>query len=345
MNRDTLNSIFFFVFVAAIGIVSLIVLRPLLTYLIAAAMLVFVTYPLYEAVERRTGRPRLSSALVVFALIVAVITPSAIVTSTAINESGQVVSAVMSTGIDGFFDIGRAEAFLEEATGRPLSLEERVDGWLREIGQGFTERLTELVEAVTSFIVGVFVMVFAMFYLYRDGPAAVSMTRDILPMDEGRKDAMFQEVRTVTWAMVAGHLFTSIVQGAVGAVGFFLFGVGNAAFWGFVMIILALIPVIGPLLLYIPAAAVMLLNGETVQGTGLLVYGVVVVSMVDNLVRPLLVEKRAHVHPVITLVGVLGGLSVFGIMGLFIGPVILAVFMGTLRTYLREREGAPVREA
>ncbi len=166
------------------------------------------------------------------------------------------------------------------------------------------------------------------------------MTHSLLPMDERRKDAMFHEIQAVTWAMVAGHLLTSIIQGAVGAVGFFLFGIGNAAFWGFIMIILALIPMVGPVLLYIPAGVVLFLNGNQIQGIGLIVYGLVVVSLVDNLVRPLLVEQRAHVHPILTLVGVLGGLSAFGIMGLFIGPLILAVFVGTLRTYLKERTGA-----
>lgn len=335
MNRDTLNAIFFFVFVVAIGLVSLMVVQPLLSYLIAAIMLVFITYPMYEEVEGRTGHPRLSSMLIVILLIVAVIVPSVIVTMVAFNEAGDVTRTIVSSGFE-VVKLQEVEGYVQDLTGRQVDLEQPFEESLRDITRGLTESLAGLLEAVTNFVIGVFVMVFTMYYLYIDGPSIVSSIREMLPLQEERRSLLFKEVEEVTWGVVVGHLLTSVIQGTVGAIGFYLFGISNAAFWGFIMIILALIPMIGPILLYLPAGAILFLGGDTVPGIGLVVYGAVVVSFVDNFVRPFFVERRAHIHPVLTLIGVLGGLGVFGLMGLFIGPLILAVFVATLRTYSRE---------
>jgi len=337
LNRDTLNAIFFFVFVVAIGLVSLMVIQPLLSYLIAAVMLVFVTYPVYERLDRYVQRPWLSSALVVLILSFSVIFPAAYLTNVAINESSQVTKAIVTSGID-FLDVQQVEEYVEQVLGQRVDIEQRVEAALQDLGRGLTTQIAALLEAVTNFLIGVFVMIFVMFYLYREGPTILETLRNILPMEESRKDLLFDQVRTVTWAVIVGHLLTSIIQGLVGAIGFFLFGIQNATFWGFVMVILALIPMVGPILLYIPAAAVLFLQGDPVMGAGLVVYALIFVSLVDNFVRPFLVEKQGHIHPALTLVGVLGGLSAFGIMGMFIGPLILAVFVATLKTYEKDEK-------
>lgn len=335
MKRETVNNIFFVALVLTVGAISLLVVRSLLSYLVAAVMLVFVTYPVYRAVNGYLGHPWISSALVVTGLSVAVIVPAALIAVMVLDQSIAVFNQVRGEGLS-TLDLAMLEAEVEALTGIQLNIHERVSMALGDIGRTLTSRVTEIIGAVANFVVGIFVMVFVMFYLYRDGPAVVTGLREMMPLQQSRKDVLFREVRTVTWAVLAGHILTSLIQGVVGGVGFWLFGVENAAFWGFIMIILALVPIIGPFALYLPAGALIALGGDLGRGAAIVAYGLVVVSLVDNLVRPFLVEQRARVHPILTLVGVLGGLAALGIMGLFIGPLILALLVATLRTYLHE---------
>lgn len=335
MRREIVNNIFFVALVLVVGVISLLIVRSLLSYLAAAVMLVFVTYPVYRAVNSYLGHPWISSALVVTGLIVAVIVPAAVIAIMVLDQSIAVFNQVRGEGLSSL-DLAILEAEVEALTGIQLNIHERLSTALGDIGRNLTSRVTEIVGAVANFVIGIFVMVFVMFYLYRDGPAVATGIKEMMPLQPSRKDILFREVRKVTWAVLAGHVLTSLIQGVVGGIGFWIFGIENAAFWGFIMIILALIPLIGPFALYLPAAALIVIDGDLGRGVALLAYGLVVVSLIDNLVRPYLVEQRAKVHPVLTLVGVLGGLTALGIMGLFIGPLILALLVATLRTYLHE---------
>lgn len=341
VNRETIHSAFFFALVLTIGAISFQVVRSLLSYLIAASMLVFVTYPVYVAINRRLDHPLISSGIVVTSIIVAVIVPFAIISFMVLTQSLDIIGDLRGGGLSEF-RIEQLEADIEALTGVTLDISDRISDALSDVGRNLTSRVTGIIGAVANFVIGVFVMVFAMFYLYKDGPRVVRGIREMMPIPESRKAILFDEVQKVTWAVLVGHILTSIIQGVVGGIGFYIFGISNAAFWGAIMIVLALVPMIGPFVLYLPAGILLALRGELGRGVALVAYGLVVVSMIDNLVRPFLVEQRAKVHPVLTLIGVLGGLAALGILGLFIGPLVLALFVATLRTYLVEQRSEAV---
>lgn len=337
MNREDKEALFFSLIVLAVGLASVAVLRPVWTFLVAAVLLVFVTYPLYRRIDGVLGRPWLSSGILVTVLLIAVIVPVGVLSGEAVNQSGRVVESLTTVGVERI-DLEKVETRVEGVLGREVDIEGRIQESVEEFGRHFTAGLTRVFEAVANFLIGILVMIFTMFYLYREGPLLVDRSREVLPVSEERKELLFGELEDVIWAMVVGHLLTSIVQGAVGGVGFYIFGIGNAAFWGLVMVILAIIPLLGPYVLYLAAAAVIALQGDLVRAAGLAFYGIVLVSLVDNFIRPYFVEHRGDVHPVITFVGVIGGISAFGIMGIFIGPVVLALLVATLRASAGARD-------
>jgi predicted PurR-regulated permease PerM len=148
----------------------------------------------------------------------------------------------------------------------------------------------------------------------------------------------------ITSATIYGQIMLSLVQGALGGLGFLIFGVSSPILWGLVMAIFAFLPVIGTAFIWVPAGLILLVNGLLShsnsllwRGIGLLLYGALIVSTVDNLLRPRIVGRKAHMHPVLVLLGVLGGLQAFGFLGFVIGPLILALLMTFVRIYEREK--------
>jgi predicted PurR-regulated permease PerM len=182
-----------------------------------------------------------------------------------------------------------------------------------------------------------------MFYGFREGQGFIVYLKELLPLDGELKDSLFYELRTITQAVLYGQVLAAIIQGALGTLGLLIFGVPNWLFWGAIMIITALLPVLGTGLIWAPAAVGLILNDEITNGVLLLVYGATIVMNIDNFIRPKLVSTRTKVHPVLILIGVLGGLSVFGFIGMLVGPLILAMLVALIKFY--EQHYMPRRKA
>ena len=140
-------------------------------------------------------------------------------------------------------------------------------------------------------------------------------------------------VVVLTQAVLYGQVMTAVIQGALGGIALFIFGVPNWIFWGAIMIIMAFLPVLGTPLIWVPAAVGLILDGEMARGVGLLIFGATIVMNIDNFIRPRLVSGRTKVHPVLILIGVLGGLKIFGFIGMLIGPLVLALLMALIKFY------------
>jgi len=170
-----------------------------------------------------------------------------------------------------------------------------------------------------------------MYYAFRDGENFLGHVKEILPLEPILKEKLFMEVRTVTQGVLYGQVMTAVIQGSVATLGLVIFGVGNWVFWGALMLILAFLPVFGTPLIWVPAAVDKILSGETFEGIGLLLYGILIVTNIDNLVRPKLFSERSKVHPVLVMVGVLGGLKMVDFSGMLVGPLILALLIALIQ--------------
>jgi predicted PurR-regulated permease PerM len=168
--------------------------------------------------------------------------------------------------------------------------------------------------------------------------------KKIMPLKLHHQKQVFQQLDETTYAIIYGSLLIAAVQGAAGALGFFIFGVSSPVAWGVMMAIFALLPFIGTAIIWLPVTAVMIVQGLstnspniTLKGIGLLLYCAIIVSSMDNVLKPHIIGKKARIHPVLVLLGVLGGLAFFGFVGFIIGPLILAVFMTFLDIYEKEK--------
>ncbi|NMC74521.1 MAG: AI-2E family transporter [Geobacteraceae bacterium] len=192
-------------------------------------------------------------------------------------------------------------------------------------------------------------MIITLFFIYRDGEAFLARVLSVLPLDEDDTGMLRHTVKRVLSAVVYGIFLTCLVQGFLGGVGFWFCGLPSPVVFGGLMAVAALIPVVGTALIWFPGALYLFLQGEVLKGVFLMVWGALVVGMIDNLIRPVFISGKAHLPILVIAVGVLGGVFSFGPLGVVAGPIILAVFLAFFDIYSRRvfpgETGSPAEEA
>jgi predicted PurR-regulated permease PerM len=188
----------------------------------------------------------------------------------------------------------------------------------------------------TGMALDVFLMSVSMYYFFIDGRRLYAEAARLLPLEKRYLDAFAKEFKDVALAIVYGNSVTALIQGAVGLVGLWLAGVPHPLVWALAMAVVALVPVGGTALVWAPLGVVLMLTGKLPEGIFLLAWGALVVGTVDNLVRPRLCGSRMALHPLLVFLSMFGGLAVFGMMGLLVGPLIASLFMAMVRIYRRD---------
>ena len=326
---------FLFALVVVSGVVSLLVVRPFLQFVVGSVLVAYVLYPLNRRLEPYLGA-RVAPLAVMAGAVVVVFAPVAYITVVLFRDLRE-----LSRGESGL-ETGEIEETIAEETGREIN----VTSSASTIGEELTNILFGDIAALVSFglrlSIGFALMLFVVYYLVRDGDRLVGWMIDVVPMADSVCSRLFRQIDATTRGVVVGHLFVAVLQGVVGGVGLLLAGIPNAVFWTFVMTVLALLPLIGASLVWAPAAGYLFVVGNTQPAIALFLYGLVVVSLVDNYARPIVIDREAEINPAVILVGVFGGTYAIGMTGLFVGPIVLAVFVTTVEAFDDEYGDTPV---
>ena len=196
-------------------------------------------------------------------------------------------------------------------------------------------RAGAVVANLLATIGSVFAMLFALFIMLRDSDVFARELREVLPLPRDERERLLHDIRDLVIASVGAGIAVAAAQGAIGGVAFYLLGLGAPVVWGVVMGFSSLIPVVGAALIWVPAALWLLLSGEVGRGVIMLLVGALGISMVDNILRPLLLAGRTSVNGLVVFFGLLGGVAVFGFVGLVLGPIILVVTGRLLKLFAR----------
>lgn len=308
-----------------IAIFAVIILKPFLSFIVLAGILSYALFPLYTFFRERLRKPNLASALLIVLTLLVMVLPTIFL----VTELVQQVSGAI-TGFN-FAKLDPITSHVERITGHRI--QEMFDAGLEQIRKSMLAIAPNVLGSIGELFLGLFIMFFVMYYGFRDGENFVQRIRHLLPLEPSLKDSLFYELRTITQAVLYGQMMTALIQGALGMIGLLIFGVSNWLFWGAIMMVTAFIPFLGTPIVWVPAAASLILGGNTARGIGLLIYSGILVMNIDNFLRPKLMSGRTQVHPVLILIGVLGGLKVFGFVGLLVGPLILALLVAFVRFY------------
>lgn len=312
--------------VILLGVGVAIALAPFLTGLIGAPILYVLFAPLYQFLVRWL-RPSLAALVVVLVGIMVLVIPVVwIVVLTANETPGMIASVLQSPFLErvkevrvGRFEVGPE---LEQAGAQIL--------------QWIGANAFNLLGGVTRTAFNLIFAFFGLYFLVQRPDAAWQAVRPYIPFSEENTHRLQERFRAVTYSTLIGTGLAAAAQGLLMALGFMLVGIPNAWFWGVVTVILAILPVVGSGLVYLPGMASLVMAGRPGAAVVLGLWGFVVVANVDNVIRPLIYRRYAQIHPLLTLIGAIAGVRYFGLLGLLLGPLALSYLFELLRMYTEE---------
>ncbi|MBF6988003.1 AI-2E family transporter [Cupriavidus sp. IK-TO18] len=337
MDNPMRNLKGFYILLVAVTIAFIWILLPFFSAILWGTILAILFHPMQRRLTVRFGnRENLAALTTLLVCVLLAIVPVFLMIATLAQEVAHAYNQIKT----GQWDFG--QYFRTAVQALPAS----VENWLNEIGladiAGLQSKLTEgaarisqfmAAQAVTigqntlQFAVGIGIMLYLVFFLLRDGTVISHRIREAIPLNDAHTRRLVGRFTTVVRATVKGNVVVAAVQGILGGVAFLLLGINGVLLWGTLMAFLSLLPAIGAALVWGPAAVYFLLAGPAWKGIALIAIGTLVIGAVDNLLRPVLVGKDTKLPDWVVLISTLGGMSVFGINGFVIGPLIAALFI------------------
>ncbi len=296
-----------------------------------ATVLAILFYPAYQRLYVYTKeRAALASLLTIGFILIVVLVPLFILGSLVVKETVALYTQFAQ-------DDGASSILLIQAQQLLVPLEQfgvdvpTIQNEVLTFAKSFSTQAgnyaLEAGRATLQTVIATLLMLYILFFTLRDGKAIILRVQQALPLGNVKEEMLFRRFTAIVRAMFKGTFIIALIQGVLGGILFALVGVQGAALWAFVMGIFALIPAVGPAIVWLPVGLLLLFSGSVWQGVAVLAFGTIVISLVDNLLRPFLVAKDTEMPDVLILLSVLGGLTLFGIAGLIIGPVITAFFL------------------
>jgi predicted PurR-regulated permease PerM len=339
MDRSLFTTLLAYTFALMLMYLLYFILSPFLGTLVWAGAIGIITLPLHEKLLIRCkGREITAAALMTGTVVLAVILPLVGLIFTLSREAALAYQYLenattndSSLALGSILNHPAVIPWLERIKPLTSSLSLDLDAMLLPaVKKGLAAMLnysTGIVKNFFEFLFKLILMVITLFFFYKDGATFLERFWLVVAIREGLKAAIIDTVKRVLGAVMYGIVLTCLVQGTLGGLGFWVAGLPSPILFGALMAVCALIPLIGTALIWLPGALYLLMHGQTVHALLLAAWGVVVVSGIDNIIRPLFISGIAKLHILVIMLGVLGGILAFGITGVVAGPVVLALFL------------------
>ena len=348
LNSPSLQSKALLGLVLVVTVLFAVVLSPMSGAISWAMFMAIVFSSLQErSVQALHGKRGWAALATLLVIVVSVLLPLALLTVSVTHEASAFYQRFKSG------DIQLAEYFQRMVGALP----EWLRGWLVRFGvddlaavqrkmadalgrssDAVTQRVFQIGQGTLDFVVSFFVMLYLLYFFLRDGKSLAAETAKAMPLAPDHTRRILEQFATVVRATVKGNVVVALVQGALGWLAFWFLDITGALLWGAVMAILSLLPAVGAALVWGPVALYLLTTGSLAGGIGLIVWGVLVIGLVDNVLRPILVGKETRLPDWLVLIATLGGLAVFGLNGFVIGPAIAAVFIVVWEIFAEARQ-------
>lgn len=331
MNR-IVEYVFFFGLMGVVAFLVWEMLQPFVSALALAAIIVTVSYPLYEKIRLKVPKRNETAAALVATVVVFLIVfaPLLFISSALVNEAVSVYRIVGSEQIGFENSLNDFEKAVQEYV---PSFELNISEYLAQIAQFLANNLGAIFAGTASTLFLFFVALIGSFYLFRDGKEFTRKLILISPLPDDQDDVILERMARSLRSVLTGTLFIALIQGTLTAIGLSIFGFERAILWGSLAAFGALIPSIGTSIVLIPSILFLIFTGAYFNAVGLAVWGMLAVGLIDNLLGPYLMSRGNSMHPFIILLAVLGGIAFFGPIGFVVGPVVVTLFMVLLELY------------
>jgi predicted PurR-regulated permease PerM len=335
-----------FFFLGVLGYFTYRIMSPFFGAIAWAIVVTIIFYPAYAFISRYVRLKPLASFLTIVIILVVILGPFAYLTSILVNELQLIASRINADRFD------ELQAFVTRLESYPIvqkmisysgfgefTSQQAIGDNVRKIGKILVGALSLHIPDILS-VVGNFVfMIFTTYFLLKDGPGFVSKAREYMPFSEPQKERLATQIKDMIVSTVYGGVLIAIIQGTLGGFAFYFLGIDSPVMWGVAMSVMSFVPLLGTFIIWGPTSVYLAMQGEYINGLVLFLFGVLVISMVDNILKPIIIGSRTKMPTIVILFSVLGGIKLFGVIGLITGPLVTAVFLSVFEIFSHlERE-------
>lgn len=340
MHRDIINKVTLIALIFFISALFLTMIQSFLMAILLAGIFSALTYPIFLHMERRLkGRRKLAAMGTLMLIIIVIMLPlgtlAGVVTNQAIKV-GQTVTPWIQKKIsqpDALSEILGKLPFYEDILPYRAQILQKAGEAIGGISKFLIDSLSSGAIGAMQFLVAVVIMLYTMYFFLLDGPKLLDKILYYLPLENEDEHLLLTKFTSVARATIKGTLVIGILQGGLAGLAFWAAGIPSAVFWGTVMAVLSVIPSVGSALIWVPAAVFLIAAGSYFKALGLILFCGLVVGSADNLLRPMLVGKDTQMHELMIFFGTIGGIMVFGVVGMIIGPIVAALFVTLWEIY------------
>jgi predicted PurR-regulated permease PerM len=324
-------------------------IRPAITIILSSILLAYISFPFYQKIRKKISNKSVSIILSLLIILIIILIPFSFL-AIGIGQQGyyfynSLSNTVAKGALLGFSCDGenskvclllnQAEKFSVEHLSK-WGIDKQLQIYLPVI----EEKIKKFILTIPLIIAQIFLTLVITFFILKDYKNILKKIGDILPIRTNTKQRIINEFKNITHTVVYAQLFVALVQGIVGALGFYIFGVPFPILLGVLIAFFALIPFVGTAFIWVPASLYLMLSGYFShdywvlgKGIGLFLYGMLIISTIDNILLAKIVKAKSNVSPIIVIIGVIGGASMFGVVGIFIGPILLPLLLTYFETF------------
>ena len=340
MNKENLNRFFIAAFFLVLAYLSFMILQGFLMSLFIGAIVAYMIYPIYNRLEGATRSDKIPALLLSIAAVSILIILFGLILLPLVGEFEKFYS-IYATSFPGMLEeLGRCSASSDDlkcqaytylsANVGEANLRDAALSIVKPVSEFFINNIMEFIKNLPNLLIQVTIILFSTFYFLNTGVSVVRKTMKALPIKDKQKTKIKNRIKDVLDAVIYGNLMTAFIEGVIVAGIFMILGIDLAAIAGILIMVFALLPPLGAMIVWLPAVIVLVLMKEYVKAVLLFAACLVILGYIDNIARPAIISKRVRLSFLWVLLGVLGGLSTFGFIGILAGPLILSLFVTVL---------------
>lgn len=319
------------------------IISPFLTPIMWAIVLSIIFYPLYKLFLRFLKYPRIASIITLILILILIIGPAVYLVALLIGEITGLYRLIEERGLVTLTKVQEHPMFLKvQQTLSPyipmedLDLRNTVIKALKSLAVGIDRHISAFFRDIILFVVGFIIMCLSIFFFLKDGGLFLSYIERLFPFSESHRAILTDRIKDMIVAVIYGGVVVALIQGIIGGVAFMVLGLPAPVFWGTVIAVLSFIPFFGPTIIWAPAGIILILGGSYGKGIGILLVGIFIISVGENILKPLIIGERVKLPMLFIFFSALGGIILFGVIGFILGPLILALCLSLLEIYKYE---------
>ena len=334
LKEDNVRDILNYLLIIGIFIMAFIIIRPIFFAIIYGLLFAYILSPLYRFTFKRVKNENIAALIVCLGIFVILAIIFGVILGSIFN---QIINIYFAAQKINFANI--LETLLPLSSKISANLANSIQVSFSNLLTSYASSIGDIIFNLPNLLLQLVVVFLILFYALRDGNQAFKYLKSLSPMKKDVQTRFFQHFKDITNSVLIGQVVVGIIQGVVAGIGYFIFGVPNALLMTLITMIIGIIPIIGPWLVWIPIDIYLFSIDRTGAGLGLFIYGLFLINWVDTIIRPMIVSRRTQINPAIILIGMIGGLYVFGLLGLIIGPLILAYVILIFELYRKKSYG------